>query len=100
LHCAPRFESVVTYFFKALQRRKPAFQSAHEPWGLQGENPHINAARVKELLNVTDPTARAALGELESAGLIHETTGRSWGGQCLARGVLKAIEMPQGGDED
>ena len=57
-------------------------------------NPHINAARVKTLLGVSDPTARAALGELEQAGLIQETSGRQWGRQYLARGVLRAIEMP------
>lgn len=57
-------------------------------------NPHINAARVKALLGVSDPTARAALAELERAGLIHETSGRQWGRQYLARGVLRAIEMP------
>lgn len=57
-------------------------------------NPHINAARVKKLLGVTDPTARSALAELEHAGLIEETSGRSWGRQYLARGVLRAIEMP------
>jgi Fic family protein len=57
-------------------------------------NPHINAARVKALLGVSDPTARAALAELERAGLIHETSGRQWGRHYLARGVLRAIEMP------
>ncbi|EIL90018.1 hypothetical protein UU9_07376 [Rhodanobacter fulvus Jip2] len=57
-------------------------------------NPHINAARVKGLLGVSDPTARAALAELERAGLIAETSGRQWGRQYLARGVLKAIESP------
>jgi len=61
-------------------------------------NPHVNAARVKTLLGVSDPTARAALAELEQAGLIQETSGRQWGRQYLARGVLKAIEMPTGGD--
>jgi Fic family protein len=57
-------------------------------------NPHINAARVKVLLGVTDPTARNALAELESANLIVETSGRSWGRHYLARGVLQAIENP------
>lgn len=57
-------------------------------------NPHINVARVKRLLGVSDPTARAALAELQHAGLVQETTGRSWGRQYLARGVLKAIENP------
>lgn len=64
-------------------------------------NPNINAARVKKVLGVTDPTARKILAELERAGYIHETTGRAWGRQYLARGVLKAIEMPSSkGDDD
>jgi Fic family protein len=61
-------------------------------------NPHINAARVKQLLGVSDPTARSALGELEAAGLIVEHTGRQWGRQYLARGVLRALEAPAGDD--
>jgi Fic family protein len=63
-------------------------------------NPHINAAWVKALLGVSDP-ARAALAELERAGLILETSGRQWGRQYLACGVLRAIEMlaDEGHDE-
>lgn len=57
-------------------------------------NPNLNAARVKKLLGITDPTARKTLAELERAGYIRETTGRIWGRQYLAHGVLKAIEMP------
>jgi Fic family protein len=58
------------------------------------ENPYLNVNRVKALLHVTDPTARKILGILESAGLISETTGRTWGRQYLARDVLAAIEDP------
>jgi Fic family protein len=58
------------------------------------ENPFLNANRVKQLLKVSDPTARKLLGILESADLISETTGRAWGRQYLARGVLAAIEEP------
>ncbi|HET6632019.1 MAG TPA: Fic family protein [Rhodanobacteraceae bacterium] len=63
-------------------------------------NPHLNAARVKQLLGVSDPTARVALAELERAGLIVETSGRAWGRRYLARGVLRAIEMPSDTTED
>jgi Fic family protein len=58
------------------------------------ENPYIDANRVKKLLDISDPTARKTLSVLESAGLVSETTGRSWGRQYLARGVLAAIEDP------
>ncbi|MBT2115675.1 hypothetical protein KK141_08090 [Dyella sp. LX-66] len=49
---------------------------------------------------MTDPTARAALGELEQAGLIEETSGRQWGRQYLARGVLRAIDQPAEDERD
>jgi Fic family protein len=63
-------------------------------------NPHINVARVKTVLGVSDPTARAALAELEQAGLIQEHSGRQWGRQYIARGVLRAIENSIGeGDQ-
>jgi Uncharacterized conserved protein len=58
------------------------------------ENPYLDANRIKRLLGVSDPTARKALAALEGAGLIEETTGRAWGRQYLARGVLAAIEDP------
>jgi Fic family protein len=60
----------------------------------------MTTARVKEILKVTDPTARAALGVLESAGLIQEVSGRRWGRQYLARAVLKAIEAPRQKDTE
>jgi Fic family protein len=58
------------------------------------ENPYLDANRIKRLLGVSDPTARKALAALEGAGLIEETTGRAWGRQYLARGLLAAIEDP------
>ncbi|MGH8223380.1 MAG: Fic family protein, partial [Woeseiaceae bacterium] len=58
-------------------------------------NPYITTARTKEILEVTDPTARGVLAALETAGLLQEVTGRRWGRQYLARAVLKAIEEPR-----
>ena len=58
------------------------------------ENPYINANKVSSLLGISDPTARKTLVVLERAGLVSETTGRTWGKQYLARGVLAAIEDP------
>ncbi len=58
------------------------------------ENPYLNTTRVKALLSVTDPTARAAIAALEKAGIVAEVTGHSWGKQYLARGVLRALEYP------
>jgi Fic family protein len=62
-------------------------------------NPYVDSGRVKRLLKVSDPTARSVLKDLELAGIIQEITGRNWGRRYLARGVLKAIEMPAGEDE-
>lgn len=64
------------------------------------ENPYLDANRIKRLLGVSDPTARKALAALEGAGLIEETTGRSWGRQYLARAVLAAIDDPGEAGED
>jgi Fic family protein len=58
------------------------------------ENPYLNTARVKKLLDVTDPTARKAISELEQAKLIEEITGRQRNRQYLAGIVLAAIESP------
>ncbi len=61
-------------------------------------NPYLDATRVKALLGVSDPTARKAIAALEHAGLVHETSGRSWKREYLARGVLSAIDDP--GEQD
>jgi Fic family protein len=58
-------------------------------------NPYINVARAKDILGVTDPTARNALALLEKAAIVREITGRTWGKMYLAHGVLKAIEHPK-----
>ena len=58
-------------------------------------NPYLDAARVKRLLGVSDPTARKVLGELQAAGISREITGRAWGRIYLADGVLAAIENPE-----
>lgn len=60
-------------------------------------NPYLDAHRVKRLLAVSDPTARKIIAQIQDAELIHETTGRSWGRQYLARAVLAAMDDP--GDE-
>ena len=58
------------------------------------ENPYLDSKRVKHLLGVSDPTARKLLAALETAGIVRETSGRQWGRQYLAAGVLAAIEDP------
>lgn len=58
------------------------------------ENPYLDSGRVKRLLGVSDPTARKLLAALEAAGIVRETSGRNWGRQYLADGVLAALEDP------
>lgn len=65
------------------------------------ENPYLNTARTKDLLDVTDPTARKANTELEDLGLVEEVTGRKRSRQYLAKAVLEAIEFEEdAGDQD
>ncbi len=56
------------------------------------ENPYVTVARAAKLLKTSNPTARAAVKKLVDAGMLKETTGRSWGKVFLARPILRAIE--------
>ena len=55
-------------------------------------NPYTSIAKVSELLEVSVPTASKMIKELESKGLLKETTGRSWGKVFVASEVLAALE--------
>jgi Fic family protein len=57
-------------------------------------SPVASAASVAKKLGVSDPTARAAINALESAGLLEEFTGRSWGKAWIARPVMEVLERP------
>lgn len=57
-------------------------------------NPYLDTNRVKALLGVTNPTARAAIKELEVAGIVVEVTGRPRAKKYLAKSVLDAIHHP------
>ncbi len=56
-------------------------------------NPYLTAARVEEMLKVTAPTARQAIGHLVAEGILIETTGRSWGKLYVARPILEALQQ-------
>jgi len=56
------------------------------------ENPYVTVARAAKLLKTSNPTARAAVKKLVDAGMLKETTGRSWGKVFLAKPILRAIE--------
>jgi Fic family protein len=55
-------------------------------------NPYLTAARAVQVLNVSDPTARQAIGLLQGEGLLEEVSGRSWRRIYLARPILEVIE--------
>jgi Fic family protein len=54
-------------------------------------NPYLTAAMAAERLEVTDPTARAAISDLLSQGVLTEITGRRWGKVYLAVDLLNAL---------
>jgi Fic family protein len=55
-------------------------------------NPYVSVARAAALLQVSNPTARQAVGLLLEFGVIEEITGRDWGRLYLARPILEAID--------
>jgi Fic family protein len=56
-------------------------------------NPFVTVARAQKLLGVSNPTAREAVNRLQAAGLLEETTGRSWGKLYLAKPILRIIDV-------
>lgn len=57
-------------------------------------NPYITVAKAQEILSVSNPTARQAVGMLVKEGMLKEVTGRKWGQLYVARPILAAIEKP------
>jgi Fic family protein len=56
-------------------------------------NPFITVSRAQKLLGVSNPTAREAVNRLQAAGLLEETTGRSWGKLYLAKPIMRVIDV-------
>jgi len=57
------------------------------------KNPYVTVVRAEKLLGVSNPTARKAVKRLQTAGLLHETTGREWGTLYLARPILEVLDV-------
>lgn len=68
-----------------------ARQAAHQIVDRLFVNPYVSAPRVAEALEVSPPTARAAIRDLEALGILRERTGRKWGRLFLAEEVLDAV---------
>lgn len=62
------------------------------------KNPYVTVAGAARLLKVSNPTARQAVKRLVAGGILHETTGRSWGRLYLASPILKILEAGDGDD--
>jgi Fic family protein len=62
-------------------------------------NPFVTVSRAQKLLGVSNPTAREAVNRLQAAGLLEETTGRSWGKLYLAKPILRIIDVDFRHDE-
>lgn len=62
-------------------------------------NPFITVSRAQKLLGVSNPTAREAVKRLQAAGLLEETTGRSWGKLYLAKPIMRVIDVDFSDDQ-
>lgn len=61
-------------------------------------NPFITAKRAQQFLDVSDPTARAAIGALIDVGILTEWTERSWRRLYVSTPVLEilsAVDQPE-----
>jgi Fic family protein len=58
------------------------------------ENPYLTVARAAEILATSNPTARTAINALTAAGILRETTGRSWGRVYVAQAILDLVQHP------
>jgi Fic family protein len=58
------------------------------------KNPITDAKHAARVMSKSDPTARAAIAALESAGWLREITGRQWGRWYVAHELLDLLEKP------
>lgn len=58
-------------------------------------NPITDAKLAARVMGKSDPTARNAIGALESAGWLREVTGRQWGRWYVAHEVLALLHKPE-----
>ncbi len=55
-------------------------------------NPYVTVARAEEVMRVSNPTARAAVNNLQGMKILREITGRGWGRIYVADAIRKVIE--------
>ncbi len=98
---AERLLNLQTRYHDVLSEAR-ARQAAHQLIDRLFINPYVAAPRAAEVLNVSAPTARAAIRDLQAQGILREVTGRKWGQLFLAQDVLEAArgEIEDGSPED
>lgn len=57
-------------------------------------NPYMTVKRAAKVLDVSNPTARKAVLQLEQDGILREVTGRDWGKIYLASAISESIQFP------
>lgn len=55
-------------------------------------NPYVTVARAEKVMRVSNPTARAAVNNLQGMKILKEITGRGWGRIYVASAIRKVIE--------
>ena len=55
-------------------------------------NPYVTVRRAQKLLQTSNPTARQAVGLLQKAGMLEESTERTWGKVYVASPILRVLE--------
>ncbi|MGA2230918.1 MAG: Fic family protein [Tepidisphaeraceae bacterium] len=79
------------------QRTRHRFGGEHRAQALIDEllvNPYVTVLRASQLLKVSEPTAARSIKLLSKAGVLEETTGKTWGRVWVARPILEALENP------
>ncbi len=63
------------------------------------QNPYITVGAAEKSMNVSNPTARAAITFLHKTGMLKEITGRGWGRMYVAHEILDAIGSESHGEK-
>lgn len=88
IHQASRLMDLRESYRERLSKKPNALRLLDELF----VNPYLTATRAAQVLKVTGPTARQAIGLLQGEGLVEEVTGRTWRRIYLARPILEVIE--------
>jgi Fic family protein len=86
---AERLLDLQAHYHELLSKAR-ARQAAHQLVDQLFMNPYIATPHAARVLNVSAPTARAAIRDLEAQGVLREVTGRKWGQLFLAEAILQA----------